>query len=468
MMSKFRGHPLFRSSCLLTHLICIRFRFRTTLKAATAMVKHQDDNPVTYLNKSQLYEVVIRDRQPGASQPFAPVTYRTAVRISFDDEQMRRRPEAAWKLWWDGRGKDEAYKRAGKRQAVEYATPEAGHDGSHNANVRLIHETFDGFSVEWTPMPGRPVGCSLYMRFNFLSTDFSLSKGVKGCSVRLCSKTEVLNPDPGSQGPTREISYCNVKTFRDHGAERKLQNDKQHVAKQMDRVKKQIDQAEAEEQEGSSKRKRRSSYGGGRPTKLARTRDDSGMSHSSDEEVDLGSDDLSKKLRSYEQMPQSTKGESRLYLRGEEQDDLDLHPIILQGASPQSRNQRSAQPPPLRSEGSALSFSSDGPSVSRPPSTAIKPSGMPSKSLYATPPHFTSSSSVDTRATSNRPSSHSESIADMQQLASPAMSSSIRTPRSAPRVAAGAVPSIEVKDLDPSYQAPSAPSNKPGTSSQSL
>jgi hypothetical protein len=57
------------------------------------------------------------------------------------------------------------------------------------------------------------------VRFHFLSTDFSHTKGVKGVPIKLCAKTETIGLGPS------EISCCKVKLFREHGAERKMFND---------------------------------------------------------------------------------------------------------------------------------------------------------------------------------------------------------------------------------------------------
>ena len=76
------------------------------------------------------------------------------------------------------------------------------------------------------------------MRFNFLSTDFSLSKGVKGIPVRLCAKIELLSPgEEVGAIYEAEVCYCKVKVFRDHGAERKLSNDVAYVTKAIERLK---------------------------------------------------------------------------------------------------------------------------------------------------------------------------------------------------------------------------------------
>jgi hypothetical protein len=179
------------------------------------------------------------------------------------------------------------------------------------------------------------------VRFNFLSTDFSHSKGVKGIPVRLCAKTEMVMEATGSspQRPDAELCYCKVKLFRDHGAERKLSNDVAHVKKTIDKLKQQIAQVESGMKD-FGKRKRSGSISKGsvsqRPGKVPKHKRTWSMSSASDNQGGRApaEEDLHIKLASLQDMFSSTRPVSILYLKGEEQDDPDLHPVIL-GASPQ-------------------------------------------------------------------------------------------------------------------------------------
>lgn len=318
-----------------------KFRFHSTLNAPTAMIKHGDEIPVTYLNKGQAYSLLIVDTTP--TIPIPPGTrFRTFVRVSFEDEQQRQKPGVCWSLWKEGRGTNEAHQRGGKLQAVEYVEagqPAEGDD--KRTRIELESSSFDGFSVVWTPGIHGAAECTIAVRFNFLSTDFSHSKGVKGIPVRLCSKTSALPLDKSQASPDPaavEICYCKVKLFRDHGAERKLANDVQHVKKTIDKLKQQIAQAESGMKDFNKRKRSGGAHGRGqdqRPGKVQKHKRTWSMSSTSSAGAQRPplEEDLHFKLQTLQDMFTSTRPVSILYLRGEDLDDPDLHPVALPGDS---------------------------------------------------------------------------------------------------------------------------------------
>ncbi|KAL8693173.1 MAG: hypothetical protein Q9218_001955 [Villophora microphyllina] len=315
-----------------------KFRYHVTLNAPTAMVKHPDEIPVTYLNKGQAYAVNIVDTLGVMPSP-TPVKYRTVVRISFEDQQQRQRPAACWQLWKEGRGLAEAHQRGGKLQAVEYVDPNQGGDmESKRSRVELEKSSFDCFSVTWSPAQGASSAeCSVAVRFNFLSTDFSHSKGVKGIPVRLCAKTEIICPGtPDSPpGPISEVCFCKVKLFRDHGAERKLSNDIAHIKKTIDKLNHQVTQVESGMKD-LGKRKRSGSMsksGSSRPAKVQKHKRTWSISSQGSGGRPALEEDLQLKLGTLQNMFSSTKPYSVLYLKGYEDDDPDLYPVALPGQS---------------------------------------------------------------------------------------------------------------------------------------
>ena len=312
-----------------------RFRYQVTLNAPTAMVEHPDEIPITYLNKGQAYSMSISDALPLGPAP-GLVRYRTVICISFEDEQQRQRPSACWQLWKEGRGLAEAHLRAGRLQAVEYVDPnQGGDDQTKRPRVELENASFDSFSVVWAPQKNSTSAeCHVAVRFNFLSTDFSHSKGVKGIPVRLCAKTEILSTGtPDSRpGPVTEVCFCKVKLFRDHGAERKLSNDVSHIRKTIDKLKQQIAQAESGSSQ-SGKRKRSGSKGSSsRPTKMPKHKRTWSISSKSLTGPHSVEDDLHIKLATKEDMFTSTRTVSLLHLKGLPQDDPDKFPVALPGA----------------------------------------------------------------------------------------------------------------------------------------
>lgn len=310
-----------------------RFRFHVVLNAPTAMIKHPDEIPVTYLNKGQAYAISIVDTQPPPPST-THVRYRTFIRISFHDETQRNRPSQCWQLWKEGRGTNEAHQRGGKLQAVEFVDNQANGDDDkkRKAKVDLESPSFDGFSVVWSPVVAGTSETSVSVRFNFLSTDFSHSKGVKGIPVRLCTKTEVLSTGSPRSPPESlpEICYCKVKLFRDHGAERKLSNDIMHVKKTIEKLKQQASQAEGTGMKIFGKKAKKDDDMG-KPGKVPKHKRTWSMSSASSVPGRSQEEDTHAKLQSMQDMFSSTRPVSVLYLRGEETDDPDLHPVHLPG-----------------------------------------------------------------------------------------------------------------------------------------
>ena len=301
------------------------------------MIRHVDEIPITYLNKGQAYAMTIVDGMGPIPSP-SPIKYRTVVRVSFEDEEQRQRPTACWQLWKEGRGLAEAHLRGGRLQAVEYVDPnQGGTDEGNRPQVELESASFDGFSVTWTPAPGASCAeCSVAVRFNFLSTDFSHSKGVKGIPVRLCAKTDLISSGTPESPPrpTAEVCFSKVKLFRDHGAERKLSNDVAHIKKTIDKIKQQIAQLEVGPNE-FGKRKRSGSIASkgsaNRPGKVIKHKRTWSISSQGSGGRPAMEDDLHQKLSNIQAMFTSTRPVSVLHLKGDEHDDPDRCPVSLPG-----------------------------------------------------------------------------------------------------------------------------------------
>ncbi|KAI9728413.1 MAG: hypothetical protein M1828_003813 [Chrysothrix sp. TS-e1954] len=421
------------------------FRFPVVLKAATAMTKKPEDMPVSYLNKCAPYTVVIQD----SVRPLPPaIRYRTSLRISFDDEQQRDKPAAAWQLWKEGRGQRESMDRGTDLFAMEYVRNDQAQMQEVHSDVDIVNERFDGFSFEWTPSMNGDPKCSIPVRFNFLSTDFSHSKGVKGVPLRLCCKTEPIQQDLDNVS-VKEISFCHVKLFRDHGAERKIANDKTHIQKALDK----LHQQEASNPKDSRKRRRSSGTTGPRPNKKIRR--DSVSSGSSFGVQDPGEDEYTTKVRRLEGMNKSIQIESWFLSRGDERDDLDAHPIYLSGTKKEDEDEGLLMPPKLEHRRSSQSISRTSDiSESASPMLHRGSDAM----LQDTRPSASISRSSTWNEESQRPSTFNAEVrySNPQHLASPPNGSTKIT--KVVKKGEQAQPEwIEALDVDRTYRGPSEP-----------
>ncbi|KAJ5891845.1 uncharacterized protein N7473_008073 [Penicillium subrubescens] len=401
------------------------FRYNVSLRAPTAMVKHPREVPISYLNKGQAYNLTVVDSNPPMVGS-EPLQYRTYVRVSFEEEEQRSKPAACWQLWKEGRGMSESHQRGGKLLAVEYVDPHQGGEDHKHRQIQVEHASFDGFCVTWTANPSTVTpDCSIPVRFNFLSTDFSHSKGVKGIPVRLCAKTELLTPGDESASPREaEVCYCKVKLFRDHGAERKLSNDIAHVKKTIEKLKQQI--AQAEMGGGFGKRKR-----GSNATANMKPSDRSknpkhkrtwsmGSQDGQQEKLSL-EDDLQAKLVMMQDMFSSTRTMSILALRGDDEDDPDLFPVRLPAEG------ESIKVEPLSRQNTGASHSME--------SSILSP--------------------ISSNVSLNSPQVHESKLAGMKD---------VKNPTTVPRVTTGDSISngfIEAVDIDPTYRPPAERPPKP-------
>lgn len=440
------------------------FRYHVTLNAPTAMIKSLDEIPITYLNKGQAYSISLVDTAPVPQTSSAPVKYRTFIRISFEDEQQRQRPASCWQLWKEGRGTNEAHQRGGRLQAVEFVDPSqvGGGEVQGRPRVEVESSSFDGFVVTWTPAHNATPECSLAVRFNFLSTDFSHSKGVKGIPVRLCAKTELVSELVSSpQGKLdAELCFCKVKLFRDHGAERKLSNDVAHVKKTIDKLKQQIAQVESGMKD-FGKRKRSSSISRGtastRPGKVPKHKRTWSMSSASSNSGARppAEEDLHVKLASLQDMFSSTRPVSVLYLQGDEQDDPDLHPVQLV-SSPQELSKLDTAVDAQMWEGQSGASSI----VSPTPSSQSLQSEKRRTSSFQRPKPFQPPSRMSSNEWRNMPQTATGDLKGMPVVHGGAdVPTKVQRPYADDHALSGW---IEALGVDQTYQPPPEPILKPG------
>ena len=195
---------------------------------------------MTYLNKSSRYTISVEDTLRAEMSPGKKVYY-TSVQVVFDTERQRQQPLSYWQLWEQARNDDGSAE--GRSHAIEYLNPCESDRQDHMANLQVVHS--DGFSLMWSADHASKGAFFIPFRLNFRSTDFSHCKGVIGAAMRLCSRTEEISTSSAEfLDPDLPMSFCRIKSFRSHGAERKNVNDQAIAEKRIKRLKQQLSQSQ--------------------------------------------------------------------------------------------------------------------------------------------------------------------------------------------------------------------------------
>lgn len=138
-------------------------------------------------------------------------------------------------------------------------------------DLQSVHS--DGFSLMWNAEAEESKQYTITFQLNFLSTDFSRSKGVNGVAMRLNCKTEEVSQDSlAYPNPWQGTKFCRIKLFRSHGAERKMFNDIANTDRRIERLKQVLVQSRAQKdtRPAKGKRGRPSKSGGERGRRLAK------------------------------------------------------------------------------------------------------------------------------------------------------------------------------------------------------
>ncbi|KAI9316012.1 CP2 transcription factor-domain-containing protein [Dichotomocladium elegans] len=187
-------------------------RFKAVLEAPTANVPRTEASPLTYLNKSQCYTIILKDTEEYDGDITSTIT------LMFHYDLHRKASPNYWKSWLNQQRCPE------NARAIDI-------DPARCERVHHIERRhFDRVSFRWNGKTGAVVA----VWFNCLSTDFSRIKGIKGFPLRL----HIQHQQRQEQQP--ESAFCRIKLFRDKaslkkGAERKNKDDCRHIEKQLEK-----------------------------------------------------------------------------------------------------------------------------------------------------------------------------------------------------------------------------------------
>lgn len=348
------------------------------------MVKHADESPIIYLNMEQLYWISIVDKIPPSTAKSR--TYRTSIRVTFEHERHRHNPTESWQLWKDRRGTRVAHQCGGELQAVECVI-EAVHPtycGLQSCNCVTLETvetvSVDGFSVMWMARGYDGLECKIPVKFKCHYTDFNQPGEFEVFPVRLCVKTEMVQCEAISNSKmledATELCHCLVKLFYNHEAERQLWADHMFVREAIDMVEQQISREKLHPKRSANTCQTKSV-----PLSIAANNYDIKWHEKSwlcpylDGNDELNEEGLQSKLQALEELLLNAKPVSYLNLPGDEQDDPDSHPVLIESELDGNHN---------GPEHSETSFWTGRSQNNRPPSMRSGSSSMNS-SLHGTP-----------------------------------------------------------------------------------
>jgi len=155
------------------------------LEASTAVAQGANDDPLSYLNKSQKYNIVFRDKDQ------ADESFTTSLYVCFHELKYQREEEVTWRAWLSQQPSPSV-------RPIEL-------DRKSSAGITRVDCTmFNTIQFSWNGKRGATVA----IKINCLSTEFIRCKGVKGVQLRLQAQIK----DSNSQ---TESSCCRIKVFRD-------------------------------------------------------------------------------------------------------------------------------------------------------------------------------------------------------------------------------------------------------------
>ncbi|XP_065884677.1 grainyhead-like protein 2 homolog isoform X2 [Dysidea avara] len=194
------------------------------LCAPTSVIQRQSDDTLTYLNKGQLYSLLMESSEDKY--------VKSIIYLVFRSEQETER--LLWQYWYNMQANP-------NQRAFDI-------DRKNCENADIIEDLgLNAFSVQWSPTNGPT---KLVFCVNCLSTDFSAQKGVAGIPLHFLVDT-YDDLDPSAEPVHRAI--CKIKVFRDKGAERKIKDELRSVERRLQKMAKGASPSSANDFQAPSK-----------------------------------------------------------------------------------------------------------------------------------------------------------------------------------------------------------------------
>ncbi|XP_020905551.1 grainyhead-like protein 2 homolog [Exaiptasia diaphana] len=190
-------------------------KYTYILEAPTSIVQRRGDDTLTYLNKGQFYAIDFEGNVDPPSSENDIMRVKTIVHLVFRDEKDPRTELEHWHYWHS------------QQPNPQQRAFDVDRKSCQNIDENIDDLAYNAAGFIWSPH----VNAKIVIRINCLSTDFSPQKGVKGIPLHLQIDT-YEDPDSPDAEPIHR-AFCQIKVFRDKGAERKNKDESKSAERRM-------------------------------------------------------------------------------------------------------------------------------------------------------------------------------------------------------------------------------------------
>ncbi|CAH3197079.1 unnamed protein product, partial [Porites evermanni] len=188
-------------------------RYTFILEAPTSIIQRRGDDTLTYLNKGQFYAIGFEGNVDPPSTDGDIQRVKSYVHLVFRDEKDPRTECEHWQYWHS------------QQPNPQQRAFDIDRKSCQNIEENIDEISYNAAGFTWSPH----LNAKIVIRINCLSTDFSSQKGVKGIPLHLQIDTyeDINNPD----AEPIHRAFCQIKVFRDKGAERKNKDESKSAEK---------------------------------------------------------------------------------------------------------------------------------------------------------------------------------------------------------------------------------------------
>lgn len=193
----------------LPHLDDNESRFQYVLNAATSPAIKVDEEPLTYLNQGQSYELKLKRLSNHSNEQFL----KSRVRVIFHERRLQYMEKEQMEHW--------RAVRPGER-ILDLEVPMS----YGLIDLRIEHHNLNCLEFSWDT----DTEAAVFIKINCISTEFTAKKhgGEKGVPFRL----QVETYSPGVNNSKEQLIHCascQVKVFKPKGADRKHKTDREKI-----------------------------------------------------------------------------------------------------------------------------------------------------------------------------------------------------------------------------------------------